>query len=147
MKVILLEDVKNLGKGGDAVNVADGFGRNFLLPRKLAVGATPQNQKIFDNEAKARAKKRSKEHAESVALSEKIGALSLTISRVAGEDDKLFGSVTNADVAEALEKEGIKVDKRHIVLAEPLKTLGNHEVTVRLGHEVTATAKVSVVKQ
>ncbi len=147
MKVILLEDVKSLGKGGDQINVADGYGRNFLLPRKLALGATPQNLRVFENEAKARAKKRDREHKEALALAEKMGALSLTVSRVAGEDDKLFGSVTNADVAEALAKEGFKVDKRHIELDEPLKTLGIHEVKARLGSEVTAIVKVAVVKQ
>src|SRR6185369_3050504 len=112
MKVILLEDVKSLGKSGEEVNVADGYGRNFLIPQKLALGATPQNQRVFENEAKARAKKRDKELSEAVALGEKISALSLSISRVAGEDDKLFGSVTNLDVAEALAKEGHKIDKR-----------------------------------
>ena len=83
MKVILLEDVKNVGKSGEEVNVADGYGRNFLIPQKLALGSTPQNQRVFENEAKARAKKRDKEKAEASALGEKIAALSLTIARVA----------------------------------------------------------------
>src|SRR6185503_4249809 len=105
MKVILVEDVKALGKGGDQVNVADGYARNFLIPRGLALGASPANQRVYENEAKARLKKRDREKAEAVALSEKLGALSLTIARMAGEDDKLFGSVTNGDIAEALAKE------------------------------------------
>ena|SRR5258708_6412247 len=147
MKVILLEDVKNLGKSGEEVNVADGFGRNYLIPHKLALGATPQNQRVFENEAKARVKKREKERQEAQALGEKIAALSLTISRVAGEDDKLFGSVTNADVAEALAKEGHKIDKRDIDLVEPLKALGIFEVPLRLHSEVTVKIKVWVVKQ
>jgi large subunit ribosomal protein L9 len=147
MKVILLEDVKNLGKSGDAVNVADGYGRNFLIPRKLALGATPQNQRVFENDAKARAKKQEKEKQEAQALAEKLAALSLTISRVAGEDDKLFGSVTNADVAEALAKEGHKIDKRSIELPEPLKALGIFEVPVRLHAQVSGKVKVWIVKQ
>ena len=147
MKVILLEDVKTLGKSGEEVNVADGYGRNYLIPQKLALGATPQNQRVFENEAKARTKKREKERAEAQAKGEKIAALSLSIARVAGEDDKLFGSVTNADVAEALAKEGHKIDKRDITLVEPLKALGNFEVPVRLHTDVTVNVKVAVVKQ
>jgi large subunit ribosomal protein L9 len=147
MKVILVEDVKSLGKSGDQVNVADGYARNFLIPRKLALGASPANQRVYENEAKARAKKHNKEKADAVALGEKLSALSLTIARIAGEDDKLFGSVTNGDIAEALAKEGFKVDKRDIDLADHLKALGIFEVPVRLHAEVTVKVKVWVVKQ
>ena len=147
MKVILVEDVKSLGKSGESVNVAEGYARNFLIPKKLALGATPANQRVYENEAKARLKKRDKEKADAAAVAEKMSALSLTIARQAGEDDKLFGSVTNGDIAEALAKEGFKVDKRHIELADHLKALGIFEVPVKLHAEVTAMIKVWVVKQ
>ena len=147
MKVILVEDVKALGKSGDQVNVADGYARNFLIPRKLALGASPANQAVYENEAKARVKKHAKEKTDAQALAEKLGGLSLTISRMAGEDDKLFGSVTNGDIAEALAKEGHKIDKRDIELADHLKALGIFEVPIKLHPEVTAKVKVWVVKQ
>lgn len=147
MKVILVEDVKALGKSGDQVNVADGYARNFLVPKKLALVASPANQRVYENEAKARVKKHEKERADAKALADKISALSLTIARQAGEDDKLFGSVTNADIAEALGKEGYKIDKRDIELADHLKALGIFEVPVKLHTEVTAMVKVWVVKQ
>ena len=147
MKVILVEDVKALGKSGDQVNVAEGYARNFLIPKKLALGNTPANQRVYENEAKARVKKHAKEKADAQAVAEKLGGLSLTISRMAGEDDKLFGSVTNGDIAEALAKEGHKIDKRDIELADHLKALGIFEVPVKLHPEVTAMVKVWVVKQ
>lgn len=147
MKVILLEDIKTLGRAGAQVDVADGYARNFLIPRQKALGATPANQRVFDNEKKALSKKHAKEKDEAQALAATLGALSLTISRLAGEDDKLFGSVTNGDVAEALAKEGHKIDKREILLVDPLKALGIHEVTVMVHPEVEAKVKVWVVKQ
>jgi len=147
MKVILLEDIKSLGRTGAQVEVADGYARNFLIPRNKALGATPANQRVFDNEKKALLKKHNKEKAEAEALAATLGAISLTISRLAGEDDKLFGSVTNGDVAEALAAEGHKLDKRSILLEEPLKALGIHEVTIQVHAEVNAKIKVWVVKQ
>jgi large subunit ribosomal protein L9 len=147
MKVILVEDVKSLGKSGDQVNVAEGYARNYLIPKKMALGASPANQRVYENEAKARAKKHEKEKAGAAELATKLGSLSLTIARMAGEDDKLFGSVTNGDIAEALAKEGFKVDKRDIELADHLKALGIFEVPVKLHPEVTAIVKVWVVKQ
>jgi large subunit ribosomal protein L9 len=147
MKLILLEDLKNLGKSGDKVQVADGYGRNYLIPRRLALPATPQNLRVFENEQKARAKKRLLERQQAEALGAKIAALALTISRQAGEEDKLFGSVTNVHVAEALEKEGFKIDKRKIEMAEPLKALGEFEVPVQVHPEVKVSIKVLVVKE
>jgi large subunit ribosomal protein L9 len=147
MKVILLEDVKSLGRAGTQVEVKDGYARNYLIPRRLALGATPGNQRVFENEKKALAKKRAKEKADAEALARTLAGLSLTITRLAGEDGKLFGSVTNADVAEALAKEGYKLDKRDILLEEPLKALGIHEVPVQLHSEVKTQVKVWVVKQ
>ena len=147
MKVILLEDIKTLGRAGAQVEVADGYARNFLIPRKKALGATPANQRVFENDKKSLAKKSLKERAEAQAIADALGALSLTISRLAGDDDKMFGSVTNADIADALAKEGHKIDKREIILVEPLKALGIHEVTVQVHTEVEAKVKVWVVKQ
>jgi large subunit ribosomal protein L9 len=147
MKVILMEDVHKLGQAGAQVSVADGYARNYLIPRKLAVGASPAKQAIFDNEAKARVKKKEREKQELVALAAKLASLQLTISRLAGEDDKLFGSVTNGDIADALAKEGHKIDKRGILLDEPLKALGIHDVTLLLHPQVQAKIKVWVVKQ
>jgi len=147
MKVILLEDIKTLGNAGAQVDVADGYARNFLIPNRKALGATPANQRVFDNDKKAMGKKREKERLAAVELGAVLSGLSLTISRLAGEDDKLFGSVTNADVAEALGKEGHKLDKRTILLEEPLRALGIHEVKIQMHPEVTATVKVWVVKQ
>jgi large subunit ribosomal protein L9 len=147
MKVILLEDIKTLGRAGSQVDVADGYARNFLIPNGKVLGATPANQRVFDNEKKSLTKKHAKERAEAQVLADTLAALSLTISRLAGEDDKMFGSVTNADVAEALAKEGHKIDKREIILLEPLRALGIHEVTVLVHPEVEAKVKVWVVKQ
>lgn len=147
MKVILLEEVRSLGKSGEQVTVKDGYARNYLIPRKLALRATPENLRTFANGQKARSKKAAREVAEAKAMGEKIATLSLTISRLAGEEDKLFGSVTNADVAEALEKEGLKIDKRKIVLADPLRALGIFEVPVHLHPEVTVNVKVWIVKE
>ena len=147
MKVILLEDIKTLGRAGSQVDVADGYARNFLIPRGKVLGATPANQHVFDNQKKALTKKHAKERAEAQALADTLGGLSLTISRLAGEDDKMFGSVTNADIAEALAKEGHKVDKREIQLVDPLRTLGIHDVTIQVHAEVEAKVKVWVVKQ
>ena len=147
MKVILLEDIKTLGRAGAAVEVADGHARNLLIPNGQAMLATPANQRVFENEKKALAKKHAKEKAVSQELAAKLEALSLTITRLAGEDDKLFGSVTNGDIAEALAKEGHKVDKRDILLPDPLRALGIAEVPLQLHSEVTAKLKVWVVKQ
>jgi len=147
MKVILIEDIKTLGSAGAQVDVADGYARNYLIPRRLALGATPANARVFENEKKALAKRRDKEIKLAQDFAAKLESLSLTISRLAGEDDKLFGSVTNGDVAEALAKEGHTLDKREIILVEPLKALGIHEVEVHLGHEVRTKIKVWVVKQ
>ena len=147
MKVILLEDIKTLGKAGAQVEVADGYARNSLIPKAQALVASPANQRVFDNEKKALAKKHAKEKAVSQELAAKLEGLTLTITRLAGEEDKLFGAVTNADIAEALAKEGHKVDKRDILLPEPLKALGQVEVPLQLHSDVTAKLKVWVVKQ
>ncbi len=144
MKVILRKDVENLGVIGSIVEVKNGYGRNYLLPRELAVEANPKNIKYFEHQKKiilAEAKKiiRSAED-----LANKISGLSISIEAKAGEEDKLFGSVTAKDIAEAIAAQGIEVDKRKIVLDEPIKRLGTHPVSVKVHQSVTATVHVEV---
>ena len=148
MKVILREDVHNLGKSGELVDVKPGFGRNYLLPRKLAVLANEKNVRQLEHEKRghlrapgqaARATPRSRPRS--------ISAVSVKIARKVGEQDKLFGSVTALDIAEALAAKGQKVDRRHIHLPEPIKTRGRYEVEIRLHRDVTAKIKVEVVAE
>lgn len=146
MKVILKQDVEKLGKKGDIKEVSAGFVRNFLLPKKLVLEATKSNIELIEKEKKTLAKKLEKEKEEYTQLAEKIKKLSLTISKQVGEEDKMFGAVTNDDIAEALKTEGIEIDKRKIELAEPIKFLGIYDVPIRLYSEVTALVKVWVVK-
>jgi large subunit ribosomal protein L9 len=146
MKVILKEDVKDLGTIGTIVDVAPGYGRNYLIPRNLAVEATSKNVKYFEHQKRlilARAKK-IRQSAEDVARS--LSEVTLTISALAGEEDKLFGSVTSRDIAEELAGKGFEIDRRKILLDEPIKKLGTHEVQIKLHQDVTATVKVEVVK-
>lgn len=146
MQVILREDVEHLGRIGDLVSVADGFGRNFLLPRKKAVLATTKNVKALEHEKRVIAERAKKLLDESTALARRIGSVSITIDRQAGEEDKLFGSVTAMDIHEALKKEGIDVDRKRIQLEEPIKRLGEYAVPVKLQQAVTAELKLFVVK-
>jgi large subunit ribosomal protein L9 len=146
MKIILKADVERVGKVGEVVAVAPGFARNFLLPRGLAYEATAANLATIEIEKKRYAKAVARQRQEAEALAGKLGALSLTIRHAAGENDKLFGSVTNMDVAAALAKEGFAIDKRQIDLEEPIKLLGIYTVPVKLHHDVTAPLKVWVVK-
>src|SRR4051812_38057901 len=147
MLVILRENVENLGRIGDVVKVSDGYARNFLLPRNLVVPADENNVKALEQQKKALEKRRQISRAASEQTAQKLADFSLTISRKVGEGDKLFGSVSNADIAEALKKAGYTVDKRAIHLDAPLKTLGVHPVSVRLEPEVTASVKVWIVKE
>ena len=146
MKVILKEDVKDVGDMGSVVDVAAGFGRNYLIPKNLAVEATSKNINYFEHQKKLILNKAKKirKSAEDVASS--MSEVKLTIEALAGEEDKLFGSVTTRDIAEQLAQKGFEVDKRKIILDEPIKKLGNHEVQVRLHQDVTATVNVEVVK-
>ncbi|MEP6474609.1 MAG: 50S ribosomal protein L9, partial [Gemmatimonadota bacterium] len=132
MELILREDVSNLGKAGELVKVKDGFGRNFLLPRGLAYEATPGNKKRIEAESKSRTARQTAERAEATALAAKLGAVKLTIARKAGEENRLFGSITAQDIADALAEAGQPVDKRKIELEHPIKTLGFHSVPVRV---------------
>src|SRR5512143_506545 len=138
MKVILREDVENLGKSGDLVTVKDGFGRNYLLPRKLAVLASEQNIRQLDHEKAVIAARQAKLKGAAEEQAKKIGSLQVTIRRKVGEQDKLYGSVTALDIAEALSAQGQKVDRRAIHLPEPIKALGQYEVELKLHREVTA---------
>lgn len=147
MKVILLEDVEKLGKRGAIVSVKDGFGRNFLLPRKLATAATEGNLKRVEMDAKKHRVKEAKEEADAVSMKTDLEKISLSITVKAGEGDVLFGSVTSADIAGLLEKKGYTIDKRKIELDEPIKRLGSYQVPVKLFKSVSADIKVDVVKE
>jgi large subunit ribosomal protein L9 len=146
MRVILLTDVDRLGKAGQEVTVADGYGRNYLLPQRLAVPARGGNLKALHAlQAQARRREgRQREQADELAR--KLGGIRCTIARRAGEQEKLYGSVTTQDIAEALAAQGIVVDRKRILLEEPIKILGDYQVPVRLHAEVTAQAQISVVR-
>ena len=147
MQIVLKEDIDKLGRRGEVVKVADGYARNFLLPLGKALAATPGNLKVIEREKRRYLVRLSKEKEENAALSGRIQALSLTLVRKVGENDVLYGSVTSGDIAEALSKEGIAVDKRRIQLPDPIKSLGIYTVPIRLHPEVTAEVKVWVVKE
>src|SRR5580692_4172785 len=147
MDVILREDVEKLGTRGQLVKVAPGYARNFLLPNKMAVAATESNKKIVEQERQAYLRREAKVESEAAELAKLVGAVSITISQKAGENDQLFGSVTSKDIAEALEKQGYTIERRKIVLEEPIKTLGEFKVPVKLHREVTAEVTVHVVKE
>ena len=147
MKVILIEDVQKLGTMGEIVQVKDGYARNFLFPRKLAKSATDSNLKIIEGIKRKKVTALAKEKKLAEELRDKILLVSCTIATEAGEDDKLFGSVTAQDVALAFKEEGFSIDKRKIVLEEPIKKLGVYHVTVKFHPEVTGEVKVWVVKK
>jgi large subunit ribosomal protein L9 len=147
MEVILREDVEKLGRRGEVVKVAEGYGRNYLLPRGMALVVTESNKAMIAKERKAHETRVAKEKAEFQALAERIAGLRFVAPRKVGENDMLYGSVTSADVAEFLEGKGIEIDKRKVLLDEPIKRLGEHEVRVRLHPEVIATLKLLVSKE
>jgi len=144
MEVILLDNVEKLGSRGQLVKVADGFGRNFLLPKKLAVAATPQNRKWVEQQRVRFLKLEAKEKADAADLATLLEGVSVTVIRKAGEKGNLFGSVTSLDVSEKLVAQGYHIDKRKIHLATPIKVLGEYNVPVKLHRDVTATVKVTV---
>jgi large subunit ribosomal protein L9 len=144
MEVILLENIDKIGNRGQVVKVADGYGRNYLLPKKLAVAATPQNRKWVEQQRVRFLKLEAKEKADAADLGALLGGVSVTVIRKAGEKGNLFGSVTSLDVAEKLVAQGYHIDKRKIHLATPIKVLGEYNVPVKLHREVTATVKVLV---
>ncbi len=145
MKVILIENVPSLGKTGDTVQVALGYGRNFLIPKKLAVEATPANLRRLEQEREVFLQKGTKEKQSASDLAARIEELPCTLVRPAGEKEKLFGSVTSMDVQKFLEEKGISLDRRKILLPQPIKALGSYSVPLKLHPEITAHLKVNVV--
>jgi large subunit ribosomal protein L9 len=147
MRLILRTDVEQLGKRGDVVKVASGYGRNYLLPKGLAYEFSDANVQRVEKERKVMMIRQLKEKQEAEELAGRVASVSCTIVKKVGESDTLYGSVTNADIGEALQKEGFSIDKRRILLEEPIKTLGIYTVPIRLHPEVTAELKVWVVKE
>lgn len=147
MKVILQETLEGVGHLGDLINVADGFARNYLLPRRKAVEANSRSIKAFEHAKRVAAEKAKKEKVEIETYAKKVSAVELTIEMQAGKDDKLFGSVTTKDIAEGLAAQGVTVDRRKIQLAHPIKELGTVAVPIKMPRDVMATVKVHVVKK
>jgi len=147
MKVILQENIEGVGHTGDLLDVASGFARNYLLPRKKALEANSRNVKAIEHVKRTTAEKAKKERLEIEDVAKQMSAVSLTMEMQAGKDDKLFGSVTAKDIAEALAAKGFIVDRRKIQLAQPIKELGTVIVPVKLHHQVTASVSVTVVKR
>ena len=147
MKVILQEDVSNLGSVGDVVKVADGYGRNFLIPRGLAMLADEGSVRRLEHQKRVTAHKRARLEKESKDLAARLEQVAVSIKRAAGDEDKLFGAVTNRDIAEALAAEGFEVDRRSIVLDEPIHSIGVFSVDVKLSLGVKATIKVYVIRE
>lgn len=147
MQVILREEIDTLGKIGDVVKVADGYARNYLVPMKKAIEATPKNVHAMDHAKKMVSDRLRKLKKEATAEADKIKAVSVTIKVKTGEEGKLFGAVTSKDIAEAVQAQGVVIDKRKIVLDEPIKRVGDYTVTVKLHTDIAAEIKVSVVAE
>jgi large subunit ribosomal protein L9 len=147
MQIILQEDVDKLGNRGELVTVAEGYARNFLLPRKIALEATAGNMKRLEKMRTAFAQKEAVEKGDAQKLAELLADVSLEVTRKSGESDQLFGSVTTADISEALAAKGFTIDKRKITLAEPIKTIGEFDVPIKLHREIAATVKLAVKKE
>ena len=147
MEVILREHVENLGKRGEIVKVAPGYARNFLLPRKLALPATDANKQWIARERKIAEAREGEEREAAEAIAERLVALDLSIGRKVGDNDTLYGSVTNADIADLLAQKGFEIDRRKILLPDPIKVLGENSVPVKLHRDVTAQLKIAVVKE
>ncbi|HTR61906.1 MAG TPA: 50S ribosomal protein L9 [Candidatus Binataceae bacterium] len=147
VQVILSEDVPNLGRTGDVVKVRAGFARNYLLPRQLAVEANQKNLREFEHHKRISMLKRERQKNQALTLKEKVEALALVIKARAGEEGKLFGSVTNIDIERALREKGLDIERRKIHLPEPLKQLGDFSIAIRLEAEVEASLKVQVAAE
>ena len=147
MEVILKEDVAKLGSRGDLVKVAEGYGRNYLLPRKLAIEANAGNKAVIEQMKAAAVRRSAKEKTQAEALAKQFDGVSVSFQRRTGEHDQLFGSVTSSDIADALAKKGFEVDRRKIQLHEPLKTLGEFTLPLKLHKDVTAHFKVLIEKE
>ena len=147
MKVVLRENVDKLGSRGDVVSVANGYARNYLLPQGLALEATSGNLKTIEHQRRSWAVKEAKEAEEARAMAARLAEVEVTISKRAGENDTLYGSVTSSEIAEVLAEKGVTIDRRKLQLAEPIKSLGTVEVPLKLHPEVTGTIKVNVVPE
>ena len=147
MKIVLREDVEKLGRRGETVRVADGYGRNYLLPKNLAYRATEGNLKVIAHEKRAKDLRDARVRNDFEAMGNVISGLSLSISKKVGENDALFGSVTTQEIADLLAAKGIEIDKRRIALDEPIKALGSHTVTIKLHKDVAAQLNIEVVKE
>ncbi|HUK86143.1 MAG TPA: 50S ribosomal protein L9 [Terriglobales bacterium] len=147
MEVILKEDVPKLGARGDVVKVADGYGRNYLLPRKLAIEATPGNRSVIEQMKQAAVRRLARDKADAELLAKQFDELTLTFYRRVGEGEHLFGSVTSSDIGEELEARGFNVDRRKIQLEQPLKNLGEFPVPIKLHRDVTASVKVRIERE
>ena len=144
MKVILLQDVKGKGKKGQMLEVSDGYARNFMLPKKLAIEATPDAINTMRMNDKATQERIAREKAEALALSKQLREMTLVVKAKGGGAGRLFGSVTNAEIADALAKNGVKLDKRKIVIGETIKNVGTYTATCKLGYEITAPLTVKI---
>ena len=144
MKVILLQDVKGKGKKGQMIEVSDGYARNFMLPKKLAQEATPDAINTMKMNDKATQERIAREKAEALEVSKKLRAMTLVVKAKGGGAGRLFGAVTNAEIASALEKQGVKLDKRKIVLNETIKNVGTYTATCKLGYEINAPLTVKI---
>ena len=144
MKVILLQDVKGKGKKGQMIEVSDGYARNYMLPRKIAVEATPDAVNTMRMNDKATQERIAREKAEAMEISRKLREMTVTVTAKGGGAGRLFGSVTNQEIADALAKTGIKLDKRKITIAEPIKNVGTYTVTCKLGYEISAPLTVKI---
>ena len=147
MEVILRQYVEHLGKRGDVVKVAAGYARNYLLPRKLALPATDGNKRHVERERKIMEVKESDEKAQAMAMASRLEAIDVVIARRVGETDQLYGSVTSGDIADFLKSKGFEIDRRKLILPEPIKTIGEHTVPLKLHREVTVPLTVHVVKE
>ena len=147
MEVILREHVDKLGDRGEIVKVADGYARNYLLPRKLALPATDGNKKHVERERKIVEAREAQEKGQAEAIAARLGGVDITIPRRVGDTDQLYGSVTSGDIADYLKAKGFDVDRRKLILAEPIKSIGTHDVPLKMHRAVTVTLKVNVVKE
>ena len=147
MEVILKEDVAKLGSRGDVVKVAEGYGRNFLLPKKLAIEATAANRAVIEQMKAAAVRRQAREKGDAESLAKQLAGVELSFTRKTGEHDQLFGSVTSADIARELEHKGLNIDRRKIQLDEPLKAIGDFHVSIKLHKEVSVPVKVTIHKE
>lgn len=147
MKIILKNDINTLGTAGQVVEVKRGYARNYLIPKGIAFEATPGNQKVFENEQKMEQVRMLRGKKDAGELADRIAKLSITVAVQVGEDDKLFGAVTSQNIADMLKENGCEIDRKKIVLEEPIKALGVYDIPIKLHPEITSTVKLWVVKE